>query len=429
MMRARAFLVAILALGACAGPKAAETREKLEERDLPGALASYRAWRAQKKQDDHKALRALALQTLYQALRSDAPEVRRAAIEAAWQLDEAELAEPVARLLDDDDDAVRATAAAALIKSHPDAGRVLAETLGSPEADARVIAVRALGDRVGKRAHDDIARALGDKDGRVRAAACQALEHAFRDDDTARLVELAGKDPDGQVRAAALRALTHERPAAAAAPARALLTDGYLGARLAAVEALSSKAIDATADLRQLAAGTDSFVALRAAAALARRGERDLAAKALDAAIASPEWTVRAAAANATPMIVPAADAAPRLDKLATDADAGVRLAAARAWITLGKLDKATPVLVAALDSSDDGTRLEAAIDLQRIRDTHGAPALDALMGSHDANVRKGAAAALRDGGAVGDALLALLADPQPEVRVAAAWTILALSA
>jgi HEAT repeat protein len=420
------------ALACTSGPRAGETRARLDDRDLPGAVAAYRGWREKTGADDRGALRALALQTLYQATRQGPPEARRLAIEASYALDLAEMAHPVEKLLDDDDDVVRAAAAAVLLRSHPDAGMVLAESLASGEPEARIIAVSALGERIGKRAHDDIARLTADPDPRVRAAACGALARASTSvaADGRRLGELATGDKEGVVRAAALRALAKIDPGAALAPARTLLGDTYLGARLAAVEALGAAENAGRADLERAAGGDDAFVALRAGVLLARAGARAPGLAAVDRAMASPEWTVRAAAANALSSIGKKDEAMPRLATLAADPETAVRMAAARAYILVGSADDARELLVAALGVQDDDVRLEAAIDLARLSDVRGPKTLDELMtGAKAPAIRARAAAALRIGrGEVTDALLALLLDPSWDVRVNAAWTILALA-
>ncbi len=420
---------AVLAVAAActSGPRAVDTRAKLEDHDLSGAIATYRDWRKSSGGDDRVALRAMALGTLYGAMKSQSPAARRLAIEAAWDLDEPQLGETVAQLLDDDDETVRATAAAALLKAHPDAGRVLGDTLKSSDPEARRIAVRAIGERVGKRAREDIVAALADPDPGVRAVACGALEHAWdAGSDPGALAELVGSDKSGLVRAAALRTLTAKKATGALDAARAALADDYLGARLAAVEAVAALG-GANTDLEPIAAGAEPFSALRAGVALAKRGERAPGLAAFTAAAGSSEWTVRVAAVNALPRLAEHDDALQRLAGLAGDSAPEVRLAVARAYIQLGQTERARTLLGDALALTDDGARLEASIDLLRLHDPRAAATLDAIMGSEQPGLRAGAAQALRSGGTVSDALLGLLLDDQLTVRVQAAWTILKL--
>lgn len=422
---------ASFALAGCAGPAAQSTRQKLADRDLPGALADYRAWRTQQGGEDKTALRAMALQVLWSATKAEDPAARRAAIAAAYDLDLAEMAEPVSRLLDDDDDRVRADAAAALVKAHPDAGMVLGESLESPEPEARITALRALADRIGPRAHDDIATHLSDADGTVRAAACAALARTSsektRAADVAALGERARSDADGPVRAQALRSLVGLAPAEALTVARGRAQDPYLGVRLAVVHALAAVGEAGRDELTAQARGQDLFVALRAGVAVAKRGDVIPALAAIDRASAAPEWTVRAAAANAMTGVGRATGAWPRLARLGADPEVAVRLAAARAYLALGRDDDGRAILLAALADPSEAVRLDAAIDLAALGDVRGRDTLEALMAASDVGVRAGAAEAVRGRAAVSDALLALLVDPAWRVRVAAAWTILSL--
>ncbi len=396
--------------------------------DNARAVAAWREWREVRGTPDGGAARGMAILTLWNATRADAADARVAAIEAAWALDDDRLAEPVARLLDDDDEVVRATAAAALLRSHPDAPTVLTDALRSPEPRARRIAVVALGEKVGAPARADLLAALADRHPSVRAAAASALGRIKDPADVPRLVR-AASDADGGVRAAALRALADLRARAGVDVARAALSDTYLGARLAAIELLDAALADgARAELAKVAAGADAFAALRAGVVLARRGDRAPGSAALRAAVASKEWTVRAAAANAAVSIAGKRDAATWLAPLAADAELSVRLAAARAYIQADRKADAVLVLAAALASTDEAARLQAVIDLQRLSDQRATAAWDALLASPAVAIREQTVTALRAGGPLADGLVAALADPSWRVRVAAAWTILARS-
>jgi HEAT repeat protein len=460
--RSSLVLVAALALAACATPppQARAAQERLHAGDLRGAeaaideglvqhprdaslwnlrirvralrgdnssaVASWREWRGLDGEPDLGALRAIAKLTLWNGLKSESPEVRVAAVEAAWALDDDELAEPVAHLLDDDDEVVRASAAAAILRSHPDAPTVLTEALHSPEARARRIAIAALGDKVGAPAHDDIAAGLADKDASVRAAACVALGKVKNAADAPRLLA-AVRDADGSVRASALRALADVQARSGVDAARGALADPYLGARLAALELLDRALGDAArGDLEKLAAGADGFMALRAGVLLAKRGVRAPGAAALERALADKEWTVRAAAANAAVPIAGKDGASAPLARLAADAELAVRLAVARAYISVDRRADAARLLGDALAASDEASLLQATIDLERLADARAAAAWDRLLGSTDAGVREQTVVALRTQGPLANGLVGALADASWKVRVAAAWTILA---
>src|SRR5262249_57976179 len=94
---------------------------------------------------------------------------RRAAVETAERHDAAELYDDVTALLGDEDDAVRAAAAGAVLRSHPDAARVLASALSSGSPEARALAVAALGRKIPDLARKEIRAALADPPDRARA--------------------------------------------------------------------------------------------------------------------------------------------------------------------------------------------------------------------------------------------------------------------
>src|SRR5215813_9590898 len=141
-------VVAACLAGACesAAHKGAmdDIARELELRDNGRAVEAYSRYAADNGEDP-AALRLLAVETLRQGLRAPDAAARREALLAAERHDVAELFDDATALLGDDDDVVRATAAAATLRSHPDAARVLAGTLRSPMPEARAIAVAALG--------------------------------------------------------------------------------------------------------------------------------------------------------------------------------------------------------------------------------------------------------------------------------------------
>src|SRR5688572_11463926 len=116
------FVPLLVLFTACGGPPGAEeAQSKLRAGDLQGAVQSYRAWRGQADREDDTLLEALAVATLSQAMESPSVDVRIAAVGAAGRLDDASFAEAVEKRLGDEDPLVAAMAAAALLRSHPDA--------------------------------------------------------------------------------------------------------------------------------------------------------------------------------------------------------------------------------------------------------------------------------------------------------------------
>lgn len=403
-------------------------RVHLARGDAARAVAAYREWRELRRGHDRGALRAMALSTLWQGMGSPSAEVKIAAIEAAVALDAESLAERVSQLLDDDHEQVKATAAAALLRSHPDAPTILTEALESDDPRARAIAVEALGRKVGRAAREEILSALGDADANVRVAAIGAFAAILEGGDGARLAEMAAKDPDGRVRAAALRALARARWKGAVAVAREALADAYLGARLAAVETLKELAgQEARAELARLAAGTDPFLALRAGVALARLGDRGPGRAALERALAAEDWTIRAAGLNAAAELAPREQAVALVAPLARDPEPAVRLAAARALERLGRGRDAAAIWAEALAWPDEALRLQAAADLMRAGDPRGRAALEALATTASPATRRQAVASLAAAREPTDGAIAALADENGLVRVAAALTLLSV--
>lgn len=389
--------------------------------DAAGAVAAYRELTTRLGSDESVTLRAFAIATLWQALASPSADARRAAVEAAVALDEEELADPVAALLADNDEVVRASAAAALLTAHPDAPEILALALASDEPAARALAVGALAARLGRHAAADLVAALDDPDASVRRAGVQALVRAGLHERAAALLALAQRDPSGPVRAAALRALADfGAHAEAALPAFA---DPFLGVRLAAV-VLAARSTGAQPDERRAAldraaAGPDLHLALAAATARARSGDRTTAASVLASALAAGDPTVRVAAAGAAADLV-GTDAPRALAGLAVDVDPTVQLAAARALLALGRTDAALPVLTRVLLLAEDALRLDAALLLVRANGDRSP--LEPLAHASSPLVRIAAVSALAaTRGRVPAALLDALADPSPKVRVAAA--------
>lgn len=396
-----------------------QIRIHLARGDARTAVDAYRRFRAARGgKDDERVLRGMVLMTLWQGLRSPSPEVRRASARAVEKLELERLAEEVSRLLGDDDDTVRATAAVAILRGHPDAPAILQDSLSSESPEARVVALEGLSRKVGRHARVNYLDAARDPDERVRAAAVRALGAHGDAADAAILSRLAVRDPSGPVRAAALRALSALDPRGRAPLAREALGDRYLGARLAALELLTKSAgADLDRDLRTAAAGPDPYVALRAGVILARRGDRRPGFAALERALSHASWPVRAAALNAVAEIADES-AASLARPLGADAEPGVRLAVARALERAGRAAEAIPILAAALALEDETWRLGAATDLARIGDPRGSQALVALATVGSPRIRSEALAALPPHH---DAVLGALADPSGLVRIVAA--------
>ena len=111
---------------------------------------------------------------LVAALDDTDDDVRRVAANAIARYD----APTLRTHLEDDDPAVRATCAAALLEIEPRAWATLDTLLRSDDAELRLVAVRGLGQSRGSAAADAIMDLATDADGRVRAAAVRSLPAA-----------------------------------------------------------------------------------------------------------------------------------------------------------------------------------------------------------------------------------------------------------
>jgi HEAT repeat protein len=399
--------------------------------DTTGVATTYAAYRArQGGDDDRELLRDLAIATLGQALTAPSVKLKIAAIEAIEAAELEPLADQVAQRMRDDDDRVIAAAAVAVLHGAPDAGQALGDMLRSEDAEARRIAVEGTGKKIGKPALGFLEAAGADPDPRVRRAALRWLGQ-LRDHAAVTLLTQHLRppgDPDEAVRAAAAAALARIGPIGQAGPAqlvelaRTALADRALAVRLAGVELLA--AAHATGELAALADDRDPTVATEAAIAA---GGGPAAARAVERAAGSPDWAVRAGAANLAARALGKDAAVVLARKLAADPELAVRLAAARVLAHAGDRPAAAAILAAALATDH---RIDAAVDLAMQDDPRGAQALDEAVRdpAHGAANRAAAAAAHRAAHRITPGLVAALADGSGAVRVEAAAALALLT-
>lgn len=405
-----------------------KVRAAMGRGDNATAVKHYETWHQMRGADDASLLRIMAKTVLWQALRSPSAELKVAAIQTIEQLEIEELAHDVGELVLDDDDWVAAAASVAVLRADPAAPRVATDLLRSDDARARSLVVAGIARKVGKRAHDDLAPMMNDRDAGVRRAAVTAIGAMKLNADTARLLALAAKDPDGPVRASALAALTQGDRSGVVPAAERALDDSYLGARLAAVALLAKRGGDAgRARLATLVGGTDRFVALRAAVALVRAGSTVDVEGPL-AALDDPSPSLRAAATAAVAELVSKKRALELLGRRLVDSDPTVALAAARALLSLGVEDQARPMLYKLLTAHVDAVRVQAAKLLLPIDEKEALTTLSALCGAADPGTREAAVRAHTAGHRPSTGLVAALADEDAQVRIAAADTLLLLA-
>jgi HEAT repeat protein len=401
-------------------------RAALAQGDAAGVARAYAAYRDRLAgEDDRPLVRDLAIATLGQALASPTVKLKVTAIEAVEAAELEPLAELVAQRMGDDDDRVVAAAAVAVLRGHPLAPNVAGDMLRSEDSEARRIAVEGIGKKVGKLAFADLEKAATDPEAKVRRAAIRWLGQ-LKDDGAVELLTRHLRDPDDAVRAASGMALARIGIGNLEELGKQAVADRALGVRLAGIELLvAARRPEALAALGALVEDRDPIVATEAAIA---RGGGEAAARAVERAAASDEWTARAGAANLAVRAVgkPAAVALAR--RLAGDPEVAVRLAAARALAHAGDTLIATRVFVAALEAP--GHALQAATDLAEQNDERGTRALDAAV--RDPALppleRAAAATAHRTARRITPGLVAALADDSGVVRVEAAAALALLS-
>lgn len=393
-------------------------------------VQSYLQWHRQRRHYDVRAIRSMAISTLWHALVADGRESRVQALQALRSVRAPELSGDVAERVRDPDPLV-AGLAAAIAGGAPGRERVrslLASADGTVRAQVIGALPRSFRDSLGPQ----VLAQLGDGASEVRKAAAAAVGRFQLKSGARQVLHLAARDPDGKVRAAALSALARLGIRSVAsrgepdviAVARAGLQDDYLGARLAALAILAARPGEHRDVLANAARASDSFLALRAAVALRKTG-REVPINTLQLALAHRQWSVRAAALNAIGRLLPARDALGLIENRLTDSRIEVRLAAARALANLGHKSRARAVFVAALGADRDLPRLQAAIALIRMKDDLGRDALSKLCTSRSPDTRRQAALAhgLLDGPTM--PLIRALGDSELTVRIAAAVTVI----
>ena len=391
--------------------------------DAKDAVARYRAWRAGRPDEDLAALRTMAMTTLWQGLTSPSAQVQVQAIQAIERLEIEAFAHDVGERMGDDDDAVVAAAAIAVLRAFPQAPDVATDMLKSPDPQARAIAVEGIGRKVGKYAAEDLRFAAVDTDPRVRAAAAFAIAALADPRDTERLTELA-TDTSADVRAVALRALARGNRGDLGAIAEQALADAALGVRLAAVDLyVASRGRPAA---RDLLAHEDAMVAAYAARALK---DPQAGAAAVDRALAHEDWTIRAGAVNLMEVALGKDAARTRADKAAGDPAVAVQIAAARLIAYMGDKPRAISIYAAALATAEPQDKVGAAAELARLGDARGVAALEELAATDDPDVRRSVITAHRAARVITPGLWGALADDDAGNRIEAAAALYELGA
>ncbi|MCB9556135.1 MAG: HEAT repeat domain-containing protein [Deltaproteobacteria bacterium] len=362
----------------------------------------------------------LAKSVLWWALQHPSDQLRLDALQAVRALDASSLMRHVHARLEDPDPVVRTWAAVALSRL-PTGANVLERQLTSQHRASRAIALRELGRIAQSAALPTLSGCVGETDAAWRSACATGLGYTDSDRAVALLIPLT-RDSAPSVRHAALQAIGRLHRPSATSSVEAACNDAFLGARLAAIDALFVlDAKRAIAKLSRLAEGTSPYVALRVGVQLARQGTVQPGLNAIARGLVDRQAAVRIAALAAASQVAdPVAKKLAR--KALRDAQPQVRLAAARAigdQLDTPRLRQLTEQLCAG---SLDALCAES-ITLLAGRDRALAKALllKLLKRNTQATLRAGATASYLSRS--GDMAFAVdrVADPMPEVALAAA--------
>jgi HEAT repeat protein len=352
------------------------------------------------------------------ALAAPSPEMRQHATRIVADVADPLLDRGLGARLGDAAPAVRATAAVALVRQMPLAADVLRAILDGKDAEAKVIAIDAIGALDGSKAL--LSQLAADSDVRVRARVATAIAQ-WKPNDARALLSALVRDPDAGVRGQALAGLALYGDLGALGEITQALDDSSLGVRLAALGALVRLGRDSIGNqLIALNSGHDRYVALRAAVQLSHNSGAQAALPAVREAADDPDPAVRVAAMNAAGELGRAGYTL-AADHV-RDADVDVRLAAARAIIATGRHDSALPALVGALETP---RRLDAADELARLGDSRGLLVLQTSAHAADPRERRAALALLAPLPLGYDSIVAALGDSDADVRLDAAGALL----
>ena len=399
-------------------------RAALAQGDADGVAKAYGSYTAKRGDHDKALLKDLAIATLGQALASPSVKLKVAAIQAVQAAELEQLSEQVAERMTDEDDRVAAAAAVAVLRAYPQAPQLAGEMMKSEDPEARRIALDGVAKKIGKLLVDDLEAAISDKDARVRRVAARWLGQIKDDDAVAALTRHLKSDPDEAVRAACATALAKIGVGNLESLGTDALKDKSLAVRIAAIDLIeAAKRPDRLQQIAQTE--PDPMVALEAAIALK---DKALAKTALDKALASDGWTIRAGAANVAQRALGKAAAVELARKLLADKELGVRIAAARVLAHAGDKPAAAVVFAEGLASPDFA--LQAAGALAEQNDKRGIEALDAFVRDpkRTAEQRAAAASAHHAAHRVTPGLVAALADASGVVRVEAAAALVLLA-
>jgi HEAT repeat protein len=389
------------------------------------AAERYSQWHDVRGGHDSHAYRRMAITALWQGLKVPSPEIQARTIGIVETHKLEDLADPVRDQLGNDNDLPAAAAAVALMRSHPAAPRLATELLQSDNPKARAIAVRGIGKKVGTIAEADILPMLKDSDPGVRRAAVGVLADWKRKKDATHLYPIATGDKDKQVRSRALSALLRTGGDQVVAVALQGLDDEFVGARVSAIALLDKfGGNEVTATLSKLVLSDDTTIALRAATALYRRDQRDMA-ELFTKALASADWMTRSAALNT---VASASSRNAALDlggRGLSDGRIEVQLTAARVLLRLGVTGPALRLMREALHADQLTPRLQAATDLARRGEQEAIDLLSRMASIGPQQQREAAIAAHRSAGVVTQGLVAGLGNSNISIRLSAADVLL----
>lgn len=429
----RAFLVFALAslTLSCAGwsPSSStqEINAALERGELRKSVSLYLERGTQDPLYDKEALEKIANAVIARGLRVGAPSLRAKAIRIVERHEIEAFAQEVMDKLPDPNDEVAASAAIAVLKSHPQAPQLASDLLNSPDPKVRAYVLRGIAKKIGSLARSDFIKATADESPLVRAAAIDGLAK-FKNADDRHLILKATSDLDQHVRASALRALADKPNRREFEIAQAHVFDEYLGARLAALNVIDKVAQNESIPWLQALVqrpDADTRAAIAAAAILFQHTQKAYPSI-VQAGLSAKAWSTRVATLTLLTKLIDTTQGLLWARKAMSDPVPQVQFAAAKSTKAFGDETTYLKFMIDSLESLHADTRLSAATELAQ----RGNPQAQAYLSSWSQNQNdsfaKRALSAHQMAHIVTPGLIKCLASPSTQVQLDAANVVLA---
>ena len=231
------FLPFILLFMGCVSNQSFESRILSEVELRPSIDDFLEDWRS-KGSYQPDVLRNLMVTTLHRGLTVPSSQLNVQAIKTVERYEVESLANQVMLLVDHPSDVVSATAAVAVIKSHPPAPHVAKKLTRSSDPNARRIVAEGLGRKIGIIASADLIRLADDKAPKVQKAALNALAKTKSNEFRALYLRKLNSNDSGVVQSA-IKGLSSSPLPQDIEKIKLAYTHPHLGVRLEALRLLN----------------------------------------------------------------------------------------------------------------------------------------------------------------------------------------------